>query len=1154
MQVHVPKNPTKLEIGDVAEVESLSPQAVRRQRSGGRAVRICLRGACLALLFLAIVIGAVVARFAFGTVELNFMSETIRRVIAEAAGPGHKADLSSIDLTWNDGNLRVAVHDLRLSRSDDVTVGLAPMAFLGLDLSAMLRGRIEAVSLKAYRPAISLTVGRDGVVTLGGNAKGREDREATPVLALLDPELISRVFGTQTLVQGGGSLASLDLNDMIVTLTDQRSGVTRVFERFSAAFVRTELGAFTTTLGSKGARGPWTAAIKVGLSGADGRPFQLHAETISVRDMVGEDGGAIGGVVLDLKMSGRLAPDGEMSQIDGVLGVSGDGAIEGPGWRVAIYPGNIAFSLGNDQKELLIKPSKIALGGLGGILSGSARLSASKQTAERVALDLKLEQITVDRNGGTIPEISTATMIGSFDIAARRLDIADGRTLGPLPVSEFDGSVTFIDRSPGLKLKIDARNMSAESSKRVWPRFIATDVHDWFVANVSAGELTYSRLLLDIPPGVLDGRPLLRHYIQGEWHSKGATVQLEPGLPPVTGLSSIVKATGTSVIAEGRDGRLETPMGILNIPVFSYAADDLDLVTSQARLDATLIGSAGTLLDLGERRGLAIGKTTGLDIRQMTGEGLAQIQSRGALYVGKPGAERVPSVFTVDAEFRNIAGKALIDGKDVERGSFKARSDGRTLSVEGTTLLSGVPFKISVNQEHPKAKLVFRADAELDDAARAKLGFDFGGTVTGPLALRFIREALGHDSNRRVEADLTQTRLALVEASFEKPKGVPASLSMTLRGQNPLLGLEDVVLQGKGFVVKGRVKLDEKGLPSLYELSEVRLRPEEQFSARYEIRDSGTELKIIGRVLDGRPFVQRVIGDEDPAAANTPTSKRFHASLQVERVIGHNGANINDMKLEYVREGKRISDVTLSGRLSGSARITGQVLQDQGRPYLLVTSTDGGTVLQFMDLYRNMRGGKFTMTQTLTDPQSLSESGVALIENFQIVNEATLQRLFGATPVEADGAEVRKRLGSPDNVTLDRMRIVFTRSPGMMQFSEGVLRNGTFGMTFAGRIDWRKKSVDARGTFIPIFALNNLLARIPVLGAFLGGQNEGLIGITYAVVGPLAGPTLRINPASLVAPGFLRGLFAFPDDQSNGLPQPNGSTRDSTNSIDPGVR
>jgi hypothetical protein len=45
---------------------------------------------------------------------------------------------------------------------------------------------------------------------------------------------------------------------------------------------------------------------------------------------------------------------------------------------------------------------------------------------------------------------------------------------------------------------------------------------------------------------------------------------------------------------------------------------------------------------------------------------------------------------------------------------------------------------------------------------------------------------------------------------------------------------------------------------------------------------------------------------------------------------------------------------------------------------------------------------------------------------------------------------------------------------------------------------------------------------------FLGGEKEGLIGITYEVVGRPGNPVLHINPVSALAPGLLRKVFEYP--------------------------
>ena len=69
---------------------------------------------------------------------------------------------------------------------------------------------------------------------------------------------------------------------------------------------------------------------------------------------------------------------------------------------------------------------------------------------------------------------------------------------------------------------------------------------------------------------------------------------------------------------------------------------------------------------------------------------------------------------------------------------------------------------------------------------------------------------------------------------------------------------------------------------------------------------------------------------------------------------------------------------------------------------------------------------------------------------------------------------------------------------------------------------------------MPLFGLNNMFGQIPIVGLFLGGgSNEGLIGITYEVVGTPGAPVLRVNPISAMAPGVFRKIFEFGTGKQN---------------------
>ena len=114
------------------------------------------------------------------------------------------------------------------------------------------------------------------------------------------------------------------------------------------------------------------------------------------------------------------------------------------------------------------------------------------------------------------------------------------------------------------------------------------------------------------------------------------------------------------------------------------------------------------------------------------------------------------------------------------------------------------------------------------------------------------------------------------------------------------------------------------------------------------------------------------------------------------------------------------------------------------------------------------------------------------------------------------------------------MRVEFTRTQGRFAIREGIVKGPMIGATTDGYIDYLRDEVRMRGTFVPFYGLNNMFGQIPLFGIFLGGgNNEGLLGLTFEVVGPPGAPTLRVNPISAVAPGLLRKFFEFP----TGTPQ-----------------
>jgi hypothetical protein len=172
-------------------------------------------------------------------------------------------------------------------------------------------------------------------------------------------------------------------------------------------------------------------------------------------------------------------------------------------------------------------------------------------------------------------------------------------------------------------------------------------------------------------------------------------------------------------------------------------------------------------------------------------------------------------------------------------------------------------------------------------------------------------------------------------------------------------------------------------------------------------------------------------------------------------------------------------------------------------------------------------------------PEQAPQEGHLSVSNFAVRGEPALERIAGGAAPNDPGP--RPQAGG-SGVDFTEMRVTFTKAPGRLAIRDGVVRGNSVGATLEGQIDFARDNVHMHGTFVPAYGLNNMFAQPPVLGFFLGGgQKEGLIGITYEVVGSPHAPTLRVNPMSALMPGFTRKIFEAPTSYDGfSQPQPDG--------------
>jgi hypothetical protein len=428
-----------------------------------------------------------------------------------------------------------------------------------------------------------------------------------------------------------------------------------------------------------------------------------------------------------------------------------------------------------------------------------------------------------------------------------------------------------------------------------------------------------------------------------------------------------------------------------------------------------------------------------------------------------------------------------------------------------------------------------RVQTVLDDSARTRLGLDIGGTVTGPVPIKLSGQISGTDGVSRlaVDADFTQAKITELFPGWIKPAGKPVRASFILVEKEQVQRFEDLSIEGSGARVKGSVEFGSDGELVSANFSSFALADGDKATFKAERGSDGTlKATLRGDVFDGRGFVKSVL-----AGSSLPNARRpaFDLDLDVKlgAVAGFNGEALRSLELHLARRAGELRSFSLGAKLGRDAALSGDMRARGRRTILNLETGDAGALFRFSDMYPRMIGGQMWVEMDPPAADRRPADGRLSVRNFLVSGEAALDRMAAGTMPGDPGAAYAPARNQ--GVQFARMRADFTRDAGRLIIRDGVVSGPAIGATIDGQIDFQRDDVRLRGTIVPAYALNNIPAQLPILGVFLGGgRNEGFLGVTYEVVGRPNAMTLRVNPISAVAPGFLRKLFEFrnTDDQA----------------------
>jgi Protein of unknown function len=1089
-------------------------------------------------------------RLSSGPIEIPFATPWLTTAIKDNFGGNRTVSVGGTQIERDEtGRTSLRIRDIVVRDADGTVVASAPKAEVGISGVSLFSGKVRAQSLNLVGAEMAVRIETDGKITVFAGADKRPLATASPPPGAKPADMpapVSAGFadlaGALAWIDGLGAsgldgydLRELGLKDGNLTVDDRRNDKHWSFTHINVSLTRPHQGGVVFRLTSENPAQPWdfSAAIRPLSDGV--RALGIEARKVSVRDLLLALRLDRGDIESDLPLSAsvraEIAPDGTLRVVQGRVVAEAGSVIDRLNRNVHVDIEHAEFRFNWDsQRHVLVIPFQVHAGG--------------NQFTMRATLEAPVEQngvwlLNIGRDDAVIDPVILAASGDDeafalnravarirFDSVHKRVDLDQGdfsrvdtRSSHNIGVA-VTGSLDY-SGEPRLAFGVAGTRMPFSVMKRIWPIFAANDVRQWVEQHVSGGIVEHVVVAGNAP--LVDfqnnGPPTPDDGLSVEMETSDTTLQPVPSLPPIRDADLTVRVTGraanvsigrgTVVVSAGR--KLSVTGGVFEI---ADTHPKPAQTHSTFRVDGT-ISAAAELLGSPELRDAA-----GIALDPATSRGTVTALVTVDLPLAKNGPKDA-AVYTISADLTNFSADKLLIGQKVEAATLHVNASREGYEAKGDVKINGTPASLDFRKVAGQSDGDLRLQANIDEAARARLGIDLGPAVVGTIPMIVTGRTGGEagDDRLNVDADLTPVKIDNLLPGWSKPAGKPAHATYTMIKTGKSTRFDDLTIDGSGANVKGTVEFDAAKDITAANFPVFGFSDGDKVALKADRGNDGVlRVAMRGDILDGGNVVKSMLAGGEPEK-----SKRKPIDLDLDvklgTVIGRNGETLRGLDLKLGRRNGRIRSFLLNAKIGSDSPLDGdmRLRARDGHQVIYFETDDAGALFRFTDMYPRMQGGRMWIAMDPLAQEQAPQQGTLFIRNFIVRGEPGLERVAGGPPGQ-----------QPGGVQFTELSCDFTKIPGRMAIRDGVLRGPLIGATIEGQIDYVRDDVHLQGTFVPFYGLNNMFGQLPLIGPFLGGSKEGLLGINYDAVGPPNAPRITVNPGSAIAPGLLRKFFPSP--------------------------
>jgi hypothetical protein len=1126
----------------------------RRVKWGSRRRFLTISGGFLA--FLALISAAVYIRLLQGPIAIDSFTPRLAAALEERFGRGWRFNLGEASLQRGAHGATLAVDGLNI-QANGRTVVAAPRAEVSLDPLDLLLLQVRPRRLEVFDLEVQLSVRPDGSVAISA---GQDASQALPIAPPLEtmpvipgaPAGASPAPKQALLKQAAAALATLfdsiagpdspvGAIDRIavargrLVIDDQKEKRKTIFGGLELAFDKSE-GTTTLNVSADGPNGRWVAKVQANGTAATERTLDLDVHDVTLDEITLAGGWRKIGFDTDMPMSLKLhlglTPDGAVGAAHGrfVFG-SGFFRLDDPDHEpVFVDEVTGGFLWTPAEHRFLIEPVQVFAGETHFTVSGEVAPGATPEEPWRIALGLtEPGGFAGERPGEKQLVIEKSVFDGRLALADKKFFIdrfeASGPDVGFAASGQFDWA-----NGPHLKLGASASPMPIRHLLRIWPTFMAANVRRWALANILAGTVQTATVQVDYRESDFTAMRADKvpsdQSTQIDFTIADGSVIFMDGVAPLSGVAGRGHFTGHTSNFVTTSGWVDAGNGRrLTLAEGSFQVADSSAKPTQATINLRANGSVDAVSELLNTEAIKSYANLPLDPTSLKG----QIDGKlGVDFFVGAGASRGDTAVRLNANVTNLSAEKLVGRERLDNANMTIAVDKWGLRAIGQGRLFGGAATLDFRKVADGSGEAL-INVTLDDQARAKQGWSMSG-VSGLVTARITSPLPAETGKAQVEFDLTKASLDGVLAGVVKPAGRPAKIAMAVTAGEQTTLLDQIVVDAGSMQARGSAELGPDNNLLSAKFPQLKFSPGDDMHIEAQKGEEGLKLTVRGTSIDARPFIKYVTRTGGESSAHSGGGANdFDIDMKTALLTGNNKQAISNAELRLVRHGGLIRQFALAGKF-GRENLIGSIARaDGGVPRINIATSDAGSLVGFLDFYKRMEGGSLN-AQMLVGESHVE--GSINISDLMLRDEPAVRRLVTEGAFRGTGKEATF---DPTLVRFDRLQFMFSRSGGRLDLRDGTMSGQQIGLTVDGWLDFGGDKLSLSGTFVPAFAINNFFSKIPLFGLFMGGSNEGLLGVTYSISGSISSPTLNVNPLSPYAPGILRKIFG-PGGQGYGPP------------------